>query len=228
MADLRDASAAADAIGARAAVCDVADEAAVSRLIDEIADRDGLDIVVNNAGVAGKAFADTSAETIHANFRVNTCGGFIGVKHSARRMRDGGAIVNVASLAALVGFPTYVGYSVSKVGVVALTRTAAIELGARGIRVNCICPSTVDTPMNDTPDAEAELAFVRTATPLGRVCEPEECAALIHFLAADDCQFITGQALVIDGGVHAGFSGELIGAVIAAATVQGHTEEKLN
>lgn len=225
LADLREAKELAQEIDGRAVVCDVADEAAVEAMIHDAAEGDGLDILVNNAGigVVGQEIAETAASNLDANLRVNTYGAFYGVKNAARYMRNGGAIINVASLAALVGFPTYIGYSVSKAGIVALTRTAAIELGARGIRVNCICPSTVDTPMNDTPDVAAELAFVRIATPLGRICDADECAALIHFLAADDCRFITGQALVIDGGVHAGFCETLVGAVISAAMAGNDT-----
>ncbi len=111
-------------------------------------------------------------------------------------------------------------YPTSKGAILNLTRTMAGNHGPDGIRVNCICPSTVDTPMMDDPAAAAEGAMMATATPLGRICKPNEVAALIHFLVADDCAFVSGQAVLIDGGVTAGFSPALIETLATAGAQQ--------
>jgi NAD(P)-dependent dehydrogenase (short-subunit alcohol dehydrogenase family) len=111
----------------------------------------------------------------------------------------------------VLGYPTYAAYGASKWGVVGLTKVAAIEYGPRGIRVNCVCPSSVDTPMLAAQaNAAEELAALKAAAAIGTLIAPEQIAAVMHFLAADDCPAITGQALVIDGGVTAGISEEVV------------------
>ena len=102
--------------------------------------------------------------------------------------------------------PTCRPYVSSKWAVIGITRTAALELGDRGIRVNAICPTSVNTPMANTPDGQPQLRMERKAVPLGRIAEPEEIAATIHFLSATDCNFINGQAIAVDGGFSAGMS----------------------
>src|SRR5262249_35460767 len=144
--------------------------------------------------------------------QTNTCSVLFALKHAAPYMADGGAIINVASLAAFMGFPTYASYSASKAAVIALTQVAAIEYGPRSIRVNCVCPSSVHTPMlRAQHGGEAEAAIARIAAPLGRISEAEHVAALLHFLAAGDCPLISGQAITIDGGATAGFSLAMLG-----------------
>jgi NAD(P)-dependent dehydrogenase (short-subunit alcohol dehydrogenase family) len=129
----------------------------------------------------------------------------------------GGSIINVASVAALLGVSTYAAYSASKAAVVSLTQTAAAELAERGIRVNCICPGSIDTPMlRSQENADVEIGFVETAAAAGRIGAAEEVAALIHFLAADDCRYITGQAIVIDGGLAHIHSHALVETVVRA------------
>ena len=130
----------------------------------------------------------------------------------------GGSIINVSSVAALLGVATYAAYSASKAAVVSLTQTAAVELADKGIRVNCVCPGSIDTPMlRQQANADIEIGFIEKAAATGRIGQPEEVAALVHFLAADDCRYITGQAIMIDGGLLNIHSHALIETVIGAA-----------
>ena len=129
-----------------------------------------------------------------------------GIKHGVPRMNDGGSIINVASVAGVQGVAYLAPYVASKWAVVGVTRTAAIELYERKIRVNVICPTSVNTPMAHAAGGEAQLAMEHKAVPLQRIAEPEEVAAIIHFLAADDCAFINGQTIAVDGGFTAGLS----------------------
>jgi NAD(P)-dependent dehydrogenase (short-subunit alcohol dehydrogenase family) len=133
-----------------------------------------------------------------------------GIKHAVDHMTKGGSIVNTSSVAGYQGAPTYAPYVASKAAVIGVTRTAALELAGRNIRVNCVCPGTVDTPMAYGDDVQAELKIAAMMMPLGRLCKPEEVAALFHFLCGDDCPFITGQAICIDGGMTAGISMGLV------------------
>jgi NAD(P)-dependent dehydrogenase (short-subunit alcohol dehydrogenase family) len=213
LADIQDCTELAATLDAVFAPTDVSKESDVEQLIAAAVDAYGhLDVIVNNAGIAefGTGIESTSEADYLKNFSINTLGVAFGVKHGAHNMRDGGAIINIASLAGSVGFPTYAAYAASKAAIMAITRVAAIELGDRRIRVNCICPSTVNTPMAQIDGGETELAFVCNATPLGRICRAEEAAALIHFLSADDCSFLNGQAINLCGGASAGFATRLI------------------
>jgi len=114
---------------------------------------------------------------------------------------DGGAIVNMASTNAIGGERDFASYNASKGGVLQLTRTMAVELGTHGIRVNCLCPGFVDTPLNRALATEQEsVAYERDHIPLGRRGTPDEIAAAYAFLASDEASFVHGAALVIDGG----------------------------
>jgi 3-oxoacyl-[acyl-carrier protein] reductase len=135
--------------------------------------------------------------------RVNLRGMFQVAQAVARRMvaRGSGVIVNMASTNALGGEELFAHYNASKGGVLQLTRTMAVELGRRGIRVNCLCPGFIRTPLNDAISDETFMAeYERDKIPLGRAGTPEEVAAAYAFLASDDASFIHGEALVIDGG----------------------------
>ena len=113
----------------------------------------------------------------------------------------GGTIVNMASTNALGGEAGFAHYNASKGGVLQLTRTMAVELGPRGIRVNCVCPGFIDTPLNDVlATAEERAAYASERIPLGRAGRADEVAAAYAFLASDDASFVHGEALVIDGG----------------------------
>jgi len=219
IANRSDSTALAQEFGATYVRTDVAVESEVEALMNGVADREGgIDIVVNNAGFGevGAEVAQLSRESLQQHLDVNLFGVLYGIKHGVARMRDGGSIVNVSSLAGLVGFPTYGAYVSSKWAVVGLTKSAALELGPRRIRVNCVCPGTIDTPINQQAGAEAELVIVSTIAPLGRIGTPDEVAAAIHFLAADDAGYVTGAAIEVDGGWLAGTSLALIGKVVGA------------
>ena len=110
------------------------------------------------------------------------------------------------SMAGLQGAFNLSPYVASKWAVIGITRTAAMELGSRGIRVNAICPTSVNTPMANTPEGQPQLNMERKAISMGRIAEPQEIAAMIHFLAATDCNFVNGQAIACDGGFSAGMS----------------------
>lgn len=190
----------------------VADENAVAALIDfAVETHGGLDILVNNAGIHTdyNRLEDLDAEALEKCLAVNTKGVAWGLKHAASKLRDGGSVINVSSASAVVGVSGLSPYAASKAAVLALTQTAAVELAPRGIRVNAICPGSVRTPMAMADDGAALLAVEAVATPLGRICEPEEVAALIHFLAASDCGFLTGQSINLCGGLTAGLSDAL-------------------
>jgi 3alpha(or 20beta)-hydroxysteroid dehydrogenase len=209
IAGRRDASELASEFGAIAVVCDVSKEWDIEKLMQTVKDRLGkLDVVVNNAGVnAGyDQLTEAEAKDFDFNYSINTMGVANGIKHAVPLMNDGGSIVNVASVAGLQGVAYLAPYVASKWAVIGLTRTAAVELGARKIRVNAVCPTSVNTPMAHAEGGEAQLRMEHKAVPLGRIAEPEEIAAIIHFLAAPDCNFINGQALAVDGGFTAGLS----------------------
>jgi 3alpha(or 20beta)-hydroxysteroid dehydrogenase len=158
-----------------------------------------LDGLVNNAGVALRMrIFDLTVEELERVFRVNVTGGLLGIQTAAPLMRAGGSIVNVSSVAGLVGYHN-VGYGISKWGVRALTRSASMELGPQGIRVNTVLPGYIETPMT----AAAPQAFLDAnieITPLGRVGKPEEVAPLIVYLISDESSFVTGAEIVVDGG----------------------------
>lgn len=204
LADLADASAVAQEIDGLFVQTDVSDEAQVKALMDAGAAVSGrIDIVINNAGApaGGAPISESAAETFHHGFDTNTLGVVFGIKHAVPHMKSGGAIVNTASLAGVQGHYGSAPYVASKFAVVGVTKTAALELASVGIRVNCVCPGNIDTPMGAPPGF---AAITDAMTPLGRPGRPEEVAALIHFLASDDCAYISGQAIHIDGGMTAG------------------------
>lgn len=173
-----------------------------------------LDCVFNNAGFGGALgpIGSTSAEDYDLTMDVLVKSVFLGMKHASDHMaaRGSGSIINTSSIAGLrAGWSPHL-YSAAKAAVVALTKTVAMELGASGVRVNAICPGGVATPLlagnpaasdDDIRRAGAGFAAV---TPIGRIGEPDDLAATALFLASDESSFITGQALVVDGGIMAG------------------------
>lgn len=184
-----------------AVMTDVADEAQVAALVDRaVAEYGGLDVMVNNAGIGGvQGDIDTvDASVWHQIIAVNLTGVFYGVKHAVRAMKAGqrkGSVVNVSSILGLVGFANAAAYTASKHGVMGLTKAAAIELGPTGIRVNAVNPAFILTPMI----AGMEDAVV-PLHPVARLGTPEEVAALICFLGADESSFLTGASYLVDGG----------------------------
>jgi NAD(P)-dependent dehydrogenase (short-subunit alcohol dehydrogenase family) len=183
---------------------DVADPASVEAMVRFAVERlGGLDIAVNNAGIGGE-LAPTGEHSIEGWQRVidvNLNGVFYGMRYEipAMLVRGGGAIVNVASILGSVGFAAAPAYVAAKHGVVGLTKNAALEYAARGIRVNSIGPAFINTPMLASLD-DATLAQVKELHPVKRLGEPGEVASLVCFLASDAASFITGSYHLVDGG----------------------------
>jgi NAD(P)-dependent dehydrogenase (short-subunit alcohol dehydrogenase family) len=205
----KDGTAIAERIGAAFVPCDVSREDAVAVLMETTHNTHGnIDIIVNNAGAnfGYDVLMETDISDFDKNFNINTKGVVYCIKHGVPRMNEGGRIINVSSVAGLQGVAYIAPYVASKWAVIGITRTVAVELGEKGIRCNAICPTSVNTPMANTPEGQPQLRMERKAVPMGRIAEPEEIAAMIHFLASNDCGFINGQAIAVDGGFTAGMS----------------------
>jgi 3alpha(or 20beta)-hydroxysteroid dehydrogenase len=213
MADISDASAIAEKTGCLFVRTDVTKEVDMESLMEQTQEKFGkLDIMVNNAGIIlpEQLLIEAVLDDFRKLYEVNVFGVVNGLKYAPHYMNDGGSILNTASNSANGDYAGYGAYISSKCAVVGLTKAAAIELAPRKIRVNCICPNTIDTPMAYAEGCETELAVMSITTPLGRMCKAEEAAALYHFLASDDCRFITGEDIYIDGGLKAGPSIQMI------------------
>ena len=165
-------------------------------------------MLVNVAGIGSTTTApDTPLHVWEDVFAVNARGTFLCCKHAIPGMieRGGGAIVNIASVAGLVGLPNRAAYCASKGAVVALTRALAIDHVRQGVRVNAVCPGTVDSPWvrRLVDDAGESLDALRARQPMGRLGTTAEIARAVLYLASDDAAFVTGTGLVIDGGLTA-------------------------
>ena len=211
IADIEGAEHAAKEIGGDTVglTCDVSSGESVANALAIVGESlGGLDVVVNNAGV--EAFGplhELSEDAFDKVVSVNLRGTWLVYKHAVPLMRGGGAIVNVASLAGIVGFPLLGAYAAAKAGVVRMTEVMAVELRDLGVRANAICPGFIDTPMvgrafDDFEAATGQpLADVITAKQ-GRLGTPEEVASLVLFLASDAAAFVNGTAITIDGGMN--------------------------
>jgi 2-keto-3-deoxy-L-fuconate dehydrogenase len=181
---------------------DVRDEDAVA------AATPGLDVLANIAGIGSTTTApDTALDVWEDVFAVNARGTFLCCKHAIPSMvqRGGGAIVNMSSVAALVGLRNRAAYSASKGAVLSLTRALAIDHIDDHVRVNAVCPGTVDSPWvrRLVEEAGESLDALRARQPMGRLGRPEEIAEAVLYLASDQAAFVTGTAFVIDGGLTA-------------------------
>jgi NAD(P)-dependent dehydrogenase (short-subunit alcohol dehydrogenase family) len=202
----------ADELAARSCACayvhaDVSKESDVAAMTDLALGQYGrLDILFNNAGIEGEQAptADATIDNWERVIAINLKGPFLGLKHGIRAMlrNGGGSIINNASVAGMVGFPGIPAYCAAKGGLIQLTRTAALEYATQGIRVNCLCPGVIDTPMvgrftHDNPDALGQLTQME---PIARLGRPREVAELALFLGSDRSSFITGAIIPVDGG----------------------------
>ena len=166
----------------------------------------GLDVIYNNAGIEGESgfLAQLSEEAFDKVIAINLRGVWLGMKYALPRLidRGGGAIINTASVAGLVGIKGAAAYCAAKAGVIALTRVGAIEYGRYNIRVNCICPGVIHTPMVEriTGPAGIQPRFIERSSVFGRVGTAEEIARTALFLASDEATFASGAPFIIDGG----------------------------
>lgn len=188
--------------------CDVTKEAEVEALVTAAVERFGaLDIAVNNAGIAPpmKSLLETTEADMDLNFAVNTKGVFFGMKHQAKVMlaQGHGCILNVASMAGLSGAPKLTAYAAAKHATVGITKTAAVELAKKNIRVNAICPFFSPTPMVTKLSSEADQAFLAKGAPMKRLGAPEEMVNAMLLIIDPANSYMTGQAIAVDGGVSA-------------------------
>jgi len=188
---------------------DLSKEAEIQGMVDSVIAQWGhLDILVNNAGIYFQGdITATSLEIWNQVMNINLTGAFLCTKYCVPMMmkRGKGVVINVASEAGLVGIVGQVVYNVSKGGMVSLTRSCAVDLAKHGIRVNCVCPGTTDTPLvqeavNRAPDPAAARSALERVRPLNRLGTPEEIASAILYLASDEVSYATGAVLSIDGG----------------------------
>jgi|DewCreStandDraft_5_1066085.scaffolds.fasta_scaffold00197_94 NAD(P)-dependent dehydrogenase (short-subunit alcohol dehydrogenase family) len=167
-----------------------------------------LNVLVNNAGVTHRGtVVDTEEADWERVLAVNLKGIYLCSKYAIPHMirAGGGSIINIGSIASVIGLQENAAYNASKGGVLALTRNMALDYAAQGIRVNALCPAMIMTPMLEQfiriqPDPEAYVRRVEQAIPLGRIGRPEDVAPAAVFLASDESRFVTGSALMVDGG----------------------------
>lgn len=185
--------------GARGFCCDVSDFSAVQRLYEQTG---GVDILVNNAGIAQqKMFCDITENDWDRMFNVNIksvfnmCSAY--TPHMVRQKR--GCVVNISSMWGVSGASCEVHYSASKAAVIGFTQALAKELGLSGVRVNCVAPGVIESPMNSALSDE-DMAALAEETPLGRIGTPRDAAAAVLWLASEGASFVTGQTIRVDGG----------------------------
>jgi NAD(P)-dependent dehydrogenase (short-subunit alcohol dehydrogenase family) len=185
-------------------ICDVSDEAQAKATVARVVDEFGrLDMAYNNAGILGPMcpITDETAEGYDATQAVNLRGIWTFMKHELLQMKQQGrgAVVNCSSLGGLVGLPGRAAYHASKHGVIGLTKSAALDVAAYGIRVNAVCPGCIDTPMGTQIDPDSMKEFLKDQ-PIGRMGRPEEVAAAVLWLCSPGASMVVGVALPVDGG----------------------------
>ncbi|RXZ29944.1 SDR family NAD(P)-dependent oxidoreductase [Sphingomonas desiccabilis] len=208
--DAQSCIAAIEAAGGRglAVKGDVADAATATDFVARAVDAfGGVDVMISNAGICPfHAFLDMPTETVERTFRVNLHGAYYMVQAAARQMvaqGRGGAIVAVSSISALVGGEFQTHYTPTKAGVHSLMQSTAIALGKHGIRCNSVLPGTILTEINKEDLADdGKRRYMEARTPLGRLGQPEDMVGPIVFLASDMAAYVTGAALLVDGGMY--------------------------
>ncbi len=191
-----------------AEIADVADDAQVERFVRSALDRlNRIDVLANNAGIDGQLalLADGDQENYQRVMDVNlrSCWSTMKAVLPSMVAESSGSIINMSSVGALIGFENLSVYSAAKAGLIGMTRGAALEYGAHGIRVNAICPGGVLTPLAESFMDEGTYKAWADKHALKRFARPEEIAAVVSFLASDEASFITGSSLVVDGGMTA-------------------------
>ena len=195
-----DAETVASEVGGRAVQADVSDSEEARRLVDEAGD---LAILVNNAGLTRDGLlARMPDEDWRAVIDTNLGGVFHTCRAAARGMmrRRAGAIVNVSSIVGLHGNPGQTNYSAAKAGIIGFTKALARELGSRGVRANVVAPGYIGTRLTDVIADDLKQVMLAN-TPLGRFGDPEDVAGAVRFLCSDEAAFITGEVLLVDGGL---------------------------
>lgn len=186
---------------------DVADSVSVKAGMAAVAERRGpIDVLVTNAGVfpPSATIEETAEEDWDRAHSVNLRGMFLCIKYAGPHLRrPGGTIITMGSIDGLYALPQNVAYAAAKGGVIAMTRSITVDYAPQGIRVNCICPGWIDTPMNQAyfDERPGERERVTGLQPIGRLGRPEDIAATAVFLASNDAGFITGVPLIVDGGI---------------------------
>jgi len=212
----RDGTQLAEQMGALFIRADVSEEAQVIQALADTQRALGkIDVLINNAGIqnTGPSIEEQTIADFDKNVSSLQKSVYLGIKYGPRHMNDGGVIINTSSIAGVIGAYGYSQYGMCKAAVLNLTATAAIELAPRNIRVNAILPGTVRTPMvSDEPE---EIALTEVMTPLARIAETDDIVGVYHFLAADESRYITGQKLIVDGGLTAGPSLGLLTKLMA-------------
>ena len=170
-----------------------------------------LDVIIHNAGKPGngKHLTDSDEEVLDGVVDLNLYGTYYILKYGPAHMVDGGSIINTASVAGLQQNEGFFDYSATKAAIISMTKTAAVELGGRSIRVNAVAPGPVRTPM--LPPGHILNALAKNLSALGRIAEIDDLVGVYHFLASDQSRYITGQTIIVDGGRLAGFRTEVLG-----------------
>jgi len=202
-------TAAHEAGAALAFPLDVADRDSVADGVRRVVERFGrIDILSNNAGIElphGPAVVETTDEEWERVMRVNVTGSFWVCREALPHMPHGGSIVNMASINSFIAWPNDTPYTTSKGALLQFTRALALEGAPVGVRVNCVCPGIIDTPLTNSfleraDDADALRREYEAVSPFNRMGTPREVADCVLFLASDEASFVTGAALVVDGG----------------------------